>query len=329
MSKVVPNRLNKGVLTSVKARPLVVGLGSAVMVAFVTSFMPNYYRSDMKILPVDTKASGSLSQLAGAAAAFGVGLPGQDSGDANYADIISSHRVYNALLDHSFEFHQAAWRFGKPKLQKKTLRDYLNAGNDDRARRELGKLLTAVRDSKSRVLAISAETQSPELSQQIVRQAAKVLENFLLEKGRTRGGAKALFSEARLKEARGEYDMEEGLFRDFLMSNRAFRSSNDPSIQLKGGRLEAELKLKQQLVLTLAMNREQALMEEKNDVPILNVLDDGSLPIEKSRPFRTQVILAACFLATLGTWLWIHRKQVIVNLFTNNSPSETWHDASK
>jgi len=96
-------------------------------------------------------------------------------------------------------------------------------------------------------------------------------------------------------------------FRLFLESNRNYLTSSDPSVRLKGARLEAELKLRQQLVTTLAMNREQALMEEKNDMPILNVMDYGNIPDEKSRPARLTMILVSFVLALGGTLVYQNR----------------------
>jgi uncharacterized protein involved in exopolysaccharide biosynthesis len=184
----------------------------------------------------------------------------------------------------------------------------------DRAVKELGTVLSASRDLKSQVISISAETRSPELSQLIVRRAGKLLEVFLQEKGRTRGGAKAAFAEARLAEARREMDEAEDALRRFLEGNRNFQTSGDPAVRLKGTRLETELRLRQQLVTSIAMNREQALLEEKNDIPILNVLDAGNLPIDKSRPARSSFVLGVMVLVASGFFAWDHRERLKVLL---------------
>ena len=193
----------------------------------------------------------------------------------------------------------------------------------DRAVKKVGEVLSATRDLKSKVITISAETKSPELSQQVVQRAGKLLETFLQEKGRTRGGAKALFAEARLAEARGEMDQAEEAFRRFLEGNRNYQTSGDPAVRLKGTRLETELRLRQQLVSTLAMNREQALLEEKNDIPILNVLDPGNLPIEKSKPARSVIVLLVTLLVGAGGWAWLNREWVRARLLADEDESVT------
>lgn len=280
--------------------------------------MPNLYKSEARLLPVESKGSSSLGGLASAAAAFGVNVPGGESSDANFVDVLNSRWLREQLLNTEFQYHARTWHFGAQRIEKKTLYAYLKAKNVDQALRAIAPILSSSRDIKSKILSISAETTSPELSQMIVLQAVKLLETFNREKGRTRGGAKASFAEARLSDARKEMNEAEDAFRRFLEANRNYLTSSDPGVRLKGTRLEAELRLKQQLVTSIAMNREQALMEEKNDIPILNVLDPGNLPIDKSRPARSTLVLLATMLAGMGSWTWLNREWVIAKFSTED-----------
>jgi uncharacterized protein involved in exopolysaccharide biosynthesis len=296
-------------------------LAAGLLTALVTLFLPNYYRSEARLLPVESKGiGGNLGGLASAAAAFGVSVPGGDSSDANFVDVLNSRWLREQLLQTEFHYHIRSWRFGMERLEKGTLYAYLEAKNMDRAVGEVAKVLASSRDLKSKVISISAETRSPELSQLIVQRAGKLLEVFLQDKGRTRGGAKATFAEARLVEARREMDEAEDILRRFLEGNRNYLTSGDPAVRLKGSRLETELRLRQQLVSAIAMNREQALLEEKNDIPILNVLDSGNLPIEKSKPARSVMVLLAMLLVGAGGWIWLNREWVRARLLADDEP---------
>jgi len=292
-------------------KPLQWAVAAGLLTAVVTLFMPNYYRSEARLLPVESKGlGGSLGGLATAAAAFGVAVPGGEGNDANFVDVLNSRWLREQLLNTEFQYHARSWRFGAEHLVKGTLSDYLEAKNLDRAVQELSSVLSVSRDLKSKVIFIGAETRSPDLSQLVVRRAGKLLEVFLQEKGHTRGGAKVVFAEARLAEARREMDEAEEALLRFLEGNRNYLNSADPAVRLKGTRLEGELRLRQQLVTTLALNREQALLEEKNDIPILNVLDQGNLPIEKNRPARSQLVVALAFLVGLGSWGFENRRWI-------------------
>lgn len=289
------------------AKPALLSLLSAMIVALYTLTMPDYYRSEARLLPVETKGgAGNLGGLANAAAALGVMVPGGDGGDANYVDILNSRVLREKLLLTEFEYHIRSWRFGEERVEKITLFNYLKSKNMDRAVRTVGAVLSCSRDPKSRIISISAVTRSPELSKLIVQRASKLLETFLQEKGRTRGGAKALFAEARLDEARRELDDSEESLRRFLETNRNYQVSGDPAVRLRGMRLEAEYRLRQQLVTTIAMNREQALQEEKNDMPILNVLDSANLPIDKTKPNRGFIVIFSAFIVGLCSLIWFN-----------------------
>ena len=280
---------------------------AGLLTALYTLTMPNFYKSEARLLPVEAKAANSLGSLSSAAAAFGVNVPGGDSSDSNFVDILGSRWLREQLLLTRFQYHSRAWRFGKEREETGTLMEYFHAPNVELGSQYVGNILSVSRDPKSKVISVTAETTSPELSQLIVKRTGKLLEGFLQEKGRTRGSAKAHFAQARLAEARSEMSEAEGNLLRFLESNKNSQSSGDPSVRLKGATLETELRLRQQLVSTIAMNREQALLEEKNDIPILNYLDEGNLPIEKSRPSRSRMVFVMTLLTGVLSWSWVNR----------------------
>ncbi len=301
-----------------------IGFIVAAVTAITTLALPNYYRSEARILPADAKSTGNLGQLAAAAAAFGVGVPGAgDSGDANFPDILVSRWTKERLLNTGFKFRQKSWFFGHETEHQQTLYAYLDAKNMDRALKDLDKILFVGKDLKTKIVTFGAETRSPELSQQITEKMGKDLEAFVMDKGHSKGGAKARFASDRLEDARAELAKAEEAFRRFIEVNRSYMISADPSVRLRGVSLEAEFKLRQQLVTTLSVNLEQALMEEKNDIPIVNMLDPANLPIEKSRPRRTVFVLMAFFGAAAVAWVWRNRGKLQTMVFEDKSEEDS------
>jgi len=289
-------------------RPLQVGLAAGMLTALFSLSLPNQYRSEARILPADSRAGGGMA--AAAAAAVGVTIPGQDSADSAYADILNSRSLREALLNTRFSFKVRTWFFGAEQQRDQTLYQYLNKKNMDRAVLSLKERITVTRDLKTKLLTIAVETESPQLSQQVAQRLVRLLDEFVVTKSQTRGGLKASFSEKRLREAREEMAQAEEAFRFFLDGNRNFMVSPDPSVRLRGLRLENELKLRTQLVTTLAITREQALLEEKNDLPILNILDAGNLPQDKLGPKRSSWVLAA-FMA-FGAYVWAAQNRALL-----------------
>ncbi len=287
--------------------PLQVGMVAGILTALLTIAMPNQYKSVARILPADPRSSMALSAAAAAAAAAGVSIPGQEGSDNAYVDILNSYSIREALLKTYFTFKLRTWYFGSEQIRNQTLYDFLERKNLDRAITALKGRITITRELKTRLISIAVETESPELSQLVVQRLVFLLDEFVVGKSQTRGGLKAAFADKRLTEARTELILAEDAFRVFLNGNRNYLLSTDPAVKLKGIRLDNELKLRTQLVTTLSIGREQALLEEKNDMPILNVLDKGNLPIDKSRPMRSYIVLFSSLLLGGGTWGWLNR----------------------
>lgn len=288
-----------------------VGLIAGVVTALITLFIPNRYTSTARILPGDP-ASGGLGSLAMMAATAGISLPSADGPDAAYVDILESRSIREELLKTRFRFHERSWRFGSEQLQDETLYDYLDKANMDRAVLALKEHISITRDLKTRLLTLSVETTSPELSQQTAQRLVQLLGEFAVDKAKTRGSEKAAFADERLKDARSELDKAQALFQRFLEVNRNYAMSADPAVKLEGARLETDYHLRQQLIATLAVNREQALLEAKNDMPILNVLDPGNLPIDKSGPARTVIVCALVLIFSLLNMVRIGKLRINV-----------------
>jgi uncharacterized protein involved in exopolysaccharide biosynthesis len=277
------------------------GLIAGLVTACITLFIPNRYASVARILPAPTQNQG-MGSLALLAATAGATLPGADDPGASYVDILESRTVLEAVLNTRYQFHQRAWRFGSSASRDETLFEYLDKPNMDLAMLALKTHLSITRDFKTKLLAISVETKSPELSQQIARRLVQLLDQFAVEKARTRGTEKAVFTAERLDEERHALDVAQDAFQKFLEMNRNYATSPDPAIRLKGARLEMEYHLQQQLLATLALNREQALLDAKNDIPVLNVLDPGNLPVDKSGPARSFIVLFFMLLITVTSY---------------------------
>jgi hypothetical protein len=307
-----------------------------LITALLSLFIPNSYRAEARVLPTEAKGVGAMGGLAAAAAAFGVGVPGSQSGDTAYLDILNSRWLGESLLKETYTFNERSWRFGAEQQYKMSLHEYLSGKpsdpsrlmNMDRAFKGLAGIFVCMRDLKSGLLTLSVETQSPELSQQVVRKATKLLEEFVISRARTRGGNKVAFAKARLKEAEIEHANAEAALRAFLYANRNYQQSSDPSVRLTGDRLSSELLLRRQVLSTIVLSREQALMEEKDDTPILNVLDSGNLPIEKSKPARSSYVLLAFLLVGVGSWTWSNWAWVHSRLLDFGDDSAHERDAS-
>lgn len=285
--------------------PLRNGAMAGVLVVIISLFLQDSYRCEAQILPDHPRAGAGLGgQMAAMVAAAGIALPDQANSDLTFTDILNSRWMQKSLLLETYRFSTRAWFFGRERERRETLYAYFHARNLDQACRMVRDHLTVAHDLKSKLLTISAETPSAALSQQMVRRAVAGLEEFIEMKSRSRGGNKAAFTAERVQEASAASALAAREAEAFLRAHRNYATSNDPAVRLEGVRLEGLCRLRQQVVATLTLNYEQALLEKKNDMPVLNILDEGDLPQEKSGPFRSRLALLAFLLAGGGTWLW-------------------------
>lgn len=285
---------------------------------------PNIYTAEAKVLPSEGKGLGAVGQMAGAAAAFGISVGGAEGVEGNFIDIINSRWLRGQLIATRYRYHAKTWLFGRTKEITGTLQEYLRVANEDQAARDLGAVISASRDLKTKLLVIRVETISPNLSQQVAADILRLLNEFVIDKAQYRGGVKATFTSKRLAEARDNYDQAELALKKFVTVNRNFQVSGDPTVRLEGARLEGELTLRKQLLHSIALSYEQALLEEKNDIPILNVLDVPVVPKEKSKPTRAVFVMGAFGLSFVGSWLFRHRRWVGQKLM-QGEPSELSH----
>ena len=288
--------------------PLRNGLVAGAVVAVITLFIPNQYKSEVRILPADTRSSSGGGGMAAAAAAVGVAIPGQDSSDAAFVDIIKSRWMQKNLVQATYRFRTRGFLFLPWTQREETLAQFFGTRSMDKAVAKVKNLVTVSRDLKTKLITVTVETTSPELSQQLAQNVTKALEGFVKEKAQTRGGNKAAFTAERLREAQGDYARSEKEFKEFLDAHRNYSTSAEPGIRLTGLRLENSLKLRQQVLTTLTLNYEQALLEEKNDMPILNTLDAGDLPTDKSGPSRSLLVVSAAIIVGLATHVMARKR---------------------
>jgi hypothetical protein len=275
--------------------------------------MPNRYRSEARILSDAGHAAGT-SMLR-----TGVWAPSappetptfrEEGPTVIYVDILKSRRMAEQLLLRAYRYQDRTWRFARRRPVQGTLLDYLGAANVDRAMGPLGQLLTVQRDPKSGLLTIRAETRSPELSMQVVRQAADNLREFLVEFSQAAGRNKARFTLGRLEAAQATCADLGRQFQAFQESNRNWDTSPAPDVRFRGAQMKERLDLWKQVAANLTLNHEQALLEAQNDTQTLLLLDPGNLPVEKSRPARAFIVFAAASVAGAGSWVLRNRAAI-------------------
>lgn len=284
-------------------------IGSILVVIYTIS-KPNVYLSEAKLLPPAGSGSEMEVGLSGLAAAAGFSLPGSRGKDGNYTDILKSRWMAENLLNFQYTYDFKDWYFGRPIRRTGTLSEYFRARNLDQGIMALDPALKVSKDQKSNVVSISFVSKSPELSRQVTARAVGLLDKFLRENMQVVGINKLKFIDSRIQDCQGGLDALSAEFRDYTRKNKNYASTTDPDVRLRVLQLESNLALQRQLLNSLIVSREKSVLDSKNDMPNLTILDQASLPTEKSGPNRSLIVIYSAFLELLIFWSLDNRNKL-------------------
>jgi uncharacterized protein involved in exopolysaccharide biosynthesis len=243
---------------------------------------------------------GRQSAAGGLAAQLGLVLPGTGGTESPqfYVDLLRSRELLGSAVTTAFTVPGAA--------RPMTLVDvYEVEGATPALRRDaaidrLEKDLELSPSTRTNVVNVRASASSPELAQQLNRRLLALLGEFNLRRRQSRASEERRFAEERLSSVKAELRVAEDRLQTFLQSNRDYE--NSPSLVFSYERLQADVVLLRQVVLTLQQSAEQAKIEEVRDTPTITLVESSSLPV---RPDGRGTIKFALIGALLGTFLGI------------------------
>lgn len=285
-------------------------LASAVFVVVVAASLTyallqrNTYSSNAKLV-FQSSGTGLMGGLSALASLAGVD-PSSKSGDASVyiEDILRSSDFAQAVLDRPWKASKHWPDTSAPFL----LRDFWETESDttepdwQAKERELlikeirnGKYISISKDKKTGVITLSTQFEDPRVAYDVNRFLIDELNNTLVNKLSTKAGANREFIETRLKEVKTDLARSENILRNFRQSNRL---RMDPEYQLEEGRILRDLQINQEIYLQLVKQYEMAKIDEAKDLPVLDVIDSPMLPVKKTGPRRTILVLLGAFAGT-------------------------------
>jgi uncharacterized protein involved in exopolysaccharide biosynthesis len=269
----------------------------ALTAGAVSFLIPNRYTATASILPtVNGGGSSGLLSLA-------ENIPGLDlstiasaekSPSLLYPEILSSRLVAQEVLGRSYTYKNG------DKWETQNLYRYFGIDNTDKAIRALGKLVNFSTDRKTGVLTINVTTTNPQLSAQIANYYLECLDNFNQNQRKTSAGQNRRFIEKRLLEAKAQLSEAEENLKDLRRRNMNYYNTTDPELAMLNNQLQREVEVKSQVYLTLCQQYELASIQEKKEIPVIQILDSAQPPTIKSGPSRTKTMIIGLLLGAVG-----------------------------
>jgi len=272
----------------------------------VCLIMKNKYTSTATILPSGPAIlTSELKNLAaGSVAELGLGATSQagENSSALYPDILGSRLISERIIKRNYSFYH------RSRARAMSLEEYIDAPNIDRALRRLNKLVTIKSDRKTGVITVSVTTKYPELSAAVAHAYLEELDDYNIHHRQSTASENQKFTAKRLLEIKAELAEAEDSLRSFKEANMNYMISNDPDLQLELARLQREADMKASLYLTMAQQNELARIEAVKDIPVVQILDRGTVPQEKTSPRRSLYLAGALmgsFLISILISLWL------------------------
>lgn len=241
--------------------------------------------------------SGNLSQLGNIASQFGL-TPGEVS--------INSPLIYEKMLKSRELIDRVVQReFYSPRdKEKKTLIEIYKIDREEDPEKQIFlayktflKTIKANIDNKSMTLSLSVNANDPYLAADIANAMVEELDQYNREIRTTKAATNKEFIEGRVDETKEKLKEAEEELKTFRQENR--RIEDSPELLLQLGRLMRQVKLQEELFITLKREYELAKIQEVKDTPVIYTLGEAKPPMQKSSPKRKLNVLIAAIISLI------------------------------
>jgi len=256
------------------------------------------YTSSFSFVP-ESGVDASRAGLAGLAGQFGISLGALGSAAQPpqlYADLLLSREVLAPIIADSFATEAGEARAPLPVvLGVRGTSPALVVENSMRAlRRDVISSTVAARTTG--MVRVMVRTKSARVSVELANRLLEELHHFNNVTRQSRAREERIFTEKRLEESRQALRLAEAAIERFQQENRQFQSS--PSLVLQFERLQREIQLHQQVVVSLAQQYEENRIREVRDTPVITVFERPVLAA-RADPGLRAIILFFSVLAAL------------------------------
>ncbi len=176
-------------------------------------------------------------------------------------------------------------------------------------------------DKESGLVKITTLFNTPFLATEVNRFIVRELNNIILNKLRFKAREKREFIERRLEEVKKELREAENQLKSFRQNNRRVNSS--PALMLRQERLIRNVEIKGTVYKELLKQYETSKIEEKKDVPVLDIIDPAQIPVDDNLSGKKVVLIAGFagiflgILAAMGVEFYSKYKEDIISIISS------------
>ncbi len=158
---------------------------------------------------------------------------------------------------------------------------------------------------------VMATDEDSFISSQLVEKVTKSLQSKIIEVRTNKIKERLEFSKEQYELKQVEFDFLQNKLAEFKDSNKSISTARFMSELQK---LESEYQLQQNILINLASEYNNNKIKLNKDTPIFSVIDEVSVPNERSKPNRKLLVLVNLFIGLLLSVIYILVKEPTLNL---------------
>ena len=313
----------------------------AIIFGVIVAFsMPLGFTSTVKLAP-ESGRSGLGGELNSLASLVGVNLgSGNKTNDAfypiMYPDICASndfviplwnmhvstadHSLTTTLYDYLAHHQKSTWWFkglywlthlfskedeaeqGGPSSDPSTDVDPFHLNKEqDHVAGAIKNMIKCAIDKKTDVISITVTAQDPLVAATVADSVQHALQAFITDYRTTKARQDLEYMEKLFDEARTEYEQARLRYTSYADSNNELILE---SYKAKQDDLENDMQLRYNIYSQMAQRLELAKAKVQEETPAFSVIQSATVPLKKSKPKRSIIVLAMMILSFMGTLLW-------------------------
>lgn len=291
---------------------------------------PNEFTGTVRVMPelrgsAGTGGLGDLKSLAGLA---GVNLDNSNASEAIrpdlYPDIIQSlpfalhllrqpvtttdtdsvqtlqtYLIKQANSGFLSQINQAIFGQGVDKntvLPKRGILAMQMTSQQEGLSKQINQRVTAIIDKKSGIVIITGKMPDPIVAATVARQTLDYLTNYVTSYRTGKSRHQVQFLSQQVRVAQQRYQESEAALSSYRDRNRSLFLN---TAKIEEQRLQANYLLAQTVYNDLSKQLEQARIKVQEEVPVFQVLEQAHVPLHKSEPNRTIIVISFTIFGTL------------------------------
>ena len=319
-------------------------LATTFIVACVyTLSLPNYYQCTVTLSP-EMSGSKSTGGLASLASSFGVNLKGAMSNNTEalfptlYPELMNSTIFKTGLFaipvtiegdkeagepDRTMTYYEylakeqkTTWwgaaikglfsLFKEEKPLSEEVDPFRLTKEQARIVKMIDKKIICDVDKKTMVISIDVTDQDPVICATMADSVKVRLQQAITDYRTSKARVDLEYNKKMFAEAKQRYDKATDAYVRFADGNQKIFLQ---TVRQKQSKLEDEMQLQQSIYQQLAGQVQQAEMKVQEATPAFTTLQNATVPVRKSGPARSKIVLIFLFLAFLATTAWVFYKE--------------------